>query len=114
MKKINKYISALMCFIICMVPLDAYAAFRSDYHFRTQYKAFISQYSRFMTVFSSIALLTSIAVFLYHCTMLAVSADNAQKRAEAMKGLLTTGICLSIESSLMLFVSIIFWSLYVY
>ena len=82
-------------------------------NFRSQFNAFKAHYSIFVSIFMSIMLLTSIAIFVYHCFMLASSGSNSQKRAQAIQNLLTTGFCLSAQSAVSLIISLVFWGFFV-
>ena len=81
--------------------------------FRTKMNALINHYSIFITIMMSLMLITSIAIFVYHCFCLASSGSNSQKRALAIQHLLTTGICLSAQSAISLMLSLLFWGFFV-
>ena len=80
--------------------------------FREEFNAFKEHYSSFIAILMSIMLLTSIAIFVYHCFMLASSGGNAQRRTQAIQNLLTTGFCLSAQSAVSLIVALVFWGFF--
>lgn len=110
--KIKAFMLPLMLFCIQPIPVQAYTISTST-NFMAAFEQFKSQYSIFITIFMSIMTLTSIAIFIYHCLMLAASSDNAQKRAEAIKNLLITGCCFSAQSAISLIIALVFWGFYI-
>lgn len=110
----NKFAALCVTMMMALLPIYSNAySIRTSNKFQTQFNAFKEHYSIFITIFMSITLITSIAIFVYHCTMLAVSASNAQKRAEAMSNLLITGLCLSGQSAISVLIAIFFWGFYI-
>lgn len=87
----------------------------NDYgiNFVSSFQNFISHYSLFITIMLGLMTIMSLALFVYHCFSLASSGSNAQKRALAMKNLLTTGICIAAQSSVSLILALLFWGFYV-
>jgi hypothetical protein len=81
--------------------------------FRNKLNQFKNHYSIFITIMMSLMLITSIAIFVWHCYCLASSGSNSQKRALAIQNLLTTGICLSAQSAISLVLSLLFWGFFI-
>ena len=81
--------------------------------FRSKFENFKNHYSIFITIMMSLMLITSIAIFVYHCFCLASSGSNSQKRAQAIQNLLTTGVCLSAQSAISLVISLLFWGFFI-
>lgn len=110
LKKIFMLLSLAAC-LTCST-ITAYATgFSAKTHggFYTEFNAFKDHYSVFISIFMSIMLISSIAIFVYHCFMLASSGSNALRRTQAIQNILTTGFCLSAQSAISLIVSLVFW-----
>ena len=117
MSKLKKiFILLLTAACLTMLDITSYATYdfsiRTGGKFSEQFAAFKEHYSVFISIFMSIMLLTSIAIFVYHCFMLASSGSNPQKRAQAIENLLTTGFCLSAQSAISLIISLVFWGFF--
>lgn len=113
LKKILTLLSTAACLTMCSVNASASYYLETSGHFRQNFNAFKAHYSSFISIFMSIMLLTSIAIFVYHCFMLASSGSNSQQRAQAIQNLLTTGFCLSAQSAVSLFIALVFWGFFI-
>jgi len=61
---------------------------------------FISEYRFQISGFLGLTLLTCFLAMIYHISKLGISGTNQKARSEAIKGILTTGISLSVLGSL--------------
>ena len=117
MSKLKKIFALLATAIsLTMIDINVYAVdyvISSSGGFRAKMNAFKNHYSIFITIMMSLMLITSIAIFVYHCFCLASSGSNSQKRAQAIQNLLTTGICLSAQSAISLVLSLLFWGFFI-
>lgn len=104
---------SLMFLYLQPIPANATYTISTSNNFKNAFDQFKNHYSVFITIFMSIMTLTSVAIFIYHCLMLAMSSDNAQKRAEAINNILITGFCLSAQSAISLIISLVFWGFYI-
>ena len=116
LKKLFTLLFTVACLTMTTVTAYATPHFSSSAKtgggFGAQFEAFKQHYSVFISVFMSIMLLTSIAVFVYHCFMLASSGSNSMRRTQAIQNLLTTGFCLSAQSAISLIISLVFWGFF--
>ena len=89
--------------ILMFGQLPVYAVSTSE-AFMTKFNNLMNEYEPVVNIGLSVLLLNAMLIFIYHIVQLTQSADNPQKRSEAIHNLLICGVCLAVQGSISIFI----------
>lgn len=106
-------INFLYLFLFYTMPcycLNTFAFFSTTHDsFGQNLKNLIEEYNTELTVVLSVGMLLSIVIFIYHCVCLNTHSSNPQARAQDIKNLLITGVCLAGQGSVSAILAIVYF-----
>ena len=107
-------INFLYLFLFYTMPcyylnVSAVSTFSTHTKFGENLKNLIEEYNTELTVVLSVGMLLSIVIFIYHCVCLNTHASNPRARAQDIKNLLITGVCLAGQGSVSAILAIVYF-----
>ena len=100
-------ISILMMFSLNSITVHA-SSVSTQAGFMDAFNKFFGEYKTILMGVLGFCLLTCIGVFIYHFCQLSASASNPQKRAEAIRNILITGVCVGLLGAVPLIAVLLF------